>query len=267
VKWITLVLTLLLAHGSAQAQAKPDWQAALQGEHRSAAHKQRDSYRHPRETLKFFGLREDMTVVEISPGGSGWYTEILAPLLQDKGTLYAAHSALNPPHPYYRKSLGKFLLKLGETPDLYNSVVVTQLQPPIALEAAPPGSADMVLTFRNIHNWVKAGTAAEVLHSAYMALKPGGILGIVEHRAKAGTDLEVMKKSGYVTEGVTIELAGAAGFELVGSSEINANPKDTADHPKGVWTLPPNLGMGDEKREHYMSIGESDRMTLKFVKP
>jgi len=263
VKWITLVITLLVtSHG----QAAPDWKTALQGEQRSAPNKQRDEFRHPRQTLEFFGLREDMAVVEISPGG-GWYTEILAPLVKDKGTLYAAHGALNPPHPYYRNSLGKFLQKLAADPDLYNGVVVTQLQPPLIAETAPAGSADLVLTFRNVHNWVKAGTADAVLKAAWVALKPGGVLGVVEHRAKPGTSLEVMKKSGYVTEALTIELAESAGFKLKDRSDINANPKDSADHPKGVWTLPPNMRMGDEKREHYLAIGESDRMTLKFVKP
>ncbi len=261
-KWITLIMSLLLA---AQVQAQPDWRTALQGEQRSAAHKQRDEYRHPRQTLEFFGLSEDMAVVEISPGG-GWYTEILAPLLKDKGTLYAAHSSLNPPHPYYRNSLGKFLQKLAGERELYDSVVVTQLQPPLEVEAAPAGSADMVLTFRNLHNWVKAGTADAVLEAAYVALKPGGVLGIVEHRAKPGTSLAVIKASGYVTEALTIELAEAAGFKLAERSELNANPRDTTDHPKGVWTLPPSLRLGEEKREHYLGIGESDRMTLKFVK-
>ncbi|MCZ6830512.1 MAG: methyltransferase [Gammaproteobacteria bacterium] len=260
---MTLVITLVLA---TQAQAAPDWKTALQGEQRSAAHKQRDEYRHPRQTLEFLGLREDMTVVEISPGG-GWYTEILAPLLKDKGTLYAAHYALNPPHPYYRNSLGKFLQKLAGEGKLYGSVVVTQLQPPLAVEAAPAGSADMVLTFRNVHNWVKAGTAGAVLEAAYVSLKPGGVLGIIEHRARPGTSLAAMKESGYVTEALTIELAEAAGFKLSGRSELNANPNDSTDHPKGVWTLPPSLRLGEEKRDHYLGIGESDRMTLKFVKP
>jgi predicted methyltransferase len=261
-RWISLVAGLVIA---AQIQAAPDWNTALQGAQRSDANKQRDPYRHPRETLEFFGLREDMTVVEISPGG-GWYTEILAPLLKDKGKLYAAHYSLNPPHQYYRNSLGKFLQKMAKDPELYNGVIITQLQPPMAKEAAPVGSADMVLTFRNVHNWVNAGNAGAVLGAAWVALKPGGVLGIVEHRAKPGTSMEVMKESGYVTEKLTIELAEEAGFKLLEKSEVNANPRDTADHPKGVWTLPPGLRLGDEKREHYMAIGESDRMTLKFVK-
>lgn len=260
------LIALMILVMSVQAHAGPNWSAALDGAQRSDENKARDQYRHPRETLEFFGLREDMAVVEISPGG-GWYTEILAPLLMEKGTLYAAGAALNPPHPYYRRSLGKFLTKLGENNDIYGKVVVTQLQPPLIAQTAPDGSADLVLTFRNVHNWMNGGTAQAILEAAYKALKPGGVLGLVEHRAKAGTSLEAMIESGYVTEAHTISLAEAAGFKLDGKSEINANAKDSTVHPKGVWTLPPRLRLGDEKRDHYLSIGESDRMTLRFVKP
>jgi predicted methyltransferase len=262
-KWLYAGILALLA---VQVQAEPNWELALKGDQRSASNMERDTFRHPRQTLEFFGLRENMTVVEISPGG-GWYTEILAPLLKDKGTLYAAHYALNPPHPYYRRSLGAYLQKLAENGDLYDSVIVTQLQPPQVAETAPAGSADLVLTFRNVHNWVSAGTAEAVLDAAYTALKPGGVLGLVEHRAKPGTAPDVMDKSGYVTEALTIALVEKAGFKLQEKSEINANPKDSADHPKGVWTLPPGLRLGEEKRAYYQSIGESDRMTLKFIKP
>jgi predicted methyltransferase len=146
-------------------------------------------------------------------------------------------------------------------------VVVTQLQPPIAVESAPAGTADMVLTFRNIHNWMESGSAQAVLEEAFSSLKSGGIFGVVEHRAKPGTSLEMMIESGYVTQAKVVELVQAAGFELVASSEVNANPKDSASHPEGVWTLPPNLRLGEERRDHYLAIGESDRMTLKFRKP
>jgi predicted methyltransferase len=247
------------------AQAALDWEAALNGAQRSEASKQRDQYRHPRETLEFFGLREDMTVVEISPGG-GWYTEVLTPLVRDSGKLYAAHYALNGPSPYYRRSLGKFLIKLGEGKDFYQQVIVTQLQPPLIAQSAPAGTADLVLTFRNVHNWVNAGTADAVLGAAYQALKPGGVLGVVEHRARPGSSAEARSKSGYVSEQETIALAEAAGFKLLARSEINANPRDTTDHPKGVWTLPPGLRLGEIDRDKYLAIGESDRMTLKFIK-
>lgn len=260
-----ILIVAIALFGALQAQAAMDWSTALEGEQRSEANRARDVFRHPRETLEFFGLREDMSVVEISPGG-GWYTEVLAPLLKDKGELYAAHANLNPPHPYYRRSLGKYLVKLGENNDAFGKVVVTQLQPPLSADVGPAGQADMVLTFRNVHNWMNAGNDQEILGAAYKALKSGGILGIVEHRAKPGTSLEDMIKSGYVTQDHVIKLAEAAGFKLVDSSEVNANPKDSAKHPKGVWTLPPRLRLGDEDRAKYLAIGESDRMTLKFVK-
>ncbi|MEP5765633.1 MAG: methyltransferase [Halieaceae bacterium] len=249
-----------------QLQAAPDWKTALDGAQRSEENRARDSWRHPRQTLEFFGLREDMAVVEISPGG-GWYTEVLAPLLHDKGTLYAANASLNPPHPYYRRSLGKYLSKLGDNNDVYGKVVVTQLQPPSELDAGPAGQVDLVLTFRNVHNWMNNKTDAAVLGAAYKALKPGGVLGIVEHRAKPGTSIEDMIKSGYVTQQYVIKLAQAAGFKFVEASEVNANPRDSSVHPKGVWTLPPRLRLGEQDRDKYLAIGESDRMTLKFVKP
>ena len=260
-----ILIAAIMLIATVQVQAGMDWTTALEGAQRSEANRARDVYRHPRETLEFFGLRGDMNVVEISPGG-GWYTEVLAPLLMDEGALYAAAANLNPPHPYYRRSLGKYLQKLGDNNDVYKKVIVTQLQPPLSADVGPAGQADLVLTFRNVHNWMNAGTDAAVLGAAFKALKPGGILGIVEHRAKPGTSREAMIKSGYVTEDHVIALAESAGFKLLESSEINANPKDSANHPKGVWTLPPRLRMDDVDREKYLKIGESDRMTLKFVK-
>jgi predicted methyltransferase len=259
---IALILTAVIL----PVHAALDWQAALEGEQRSAENKARDEWRHPRQTLEFFGLEKGMNVLEVSPGG-GWYTEILAPLVREPGTLYAAHYALNPDHGYYRRSLGGFLQKIGGNDDLYGRVVVTQFQPPFAPDAAPAGSIDLALTFRNMHGWVRADNAGEMLAAIYRALKPGGVLGVVQHRAPAGTSLETMKKSGYLTEQAVIDLAAAAGFELVEKSDINANPRDTADHPEGVWTLPPVLRLGDVDRDKYLAIGESDRMTLKFVKP
>jgi predicted methyltransferase len=260
-----ILIAAIALVASVHVQAGMDWDVALKGEQRSETNRARDVYRHPRETLEFFGLRNDMHVVEISPGG-GWYTEILAPLLKDKGALYAAHANLNPPHPYYRRSLGKYLQKLGDNDDIYGEVVVTQLQPPLSADMGPAGKADLVLTFRNVHNWMNAGNDQAILAAAHKALKPGGVLGIVEHRAKPGTSIEDMIKSGYVTQDHVIKLAEAAGFKLADKSELNANPKDSAKHPKGVWTLPPRLRLGDENRDKYLAIGESDRMTLKFVK-
>lgn len=243
-----------------------DWKTALDGAHRDEANKSRDSARHPRETLEFFGLSDGMTVVEVSPGG-GWYTEVIAALMHENGTYYAAHHSLNAPGSYARNSLGKYLQKLAADTDVYGEVVITQLRPPEQVELAPAGSADMVVAFRNVHSWMRADALDNILAAIHTALKPGGVFGVVQHRAAGDITVEQIKESGYVPTSVVIEAAKNAGFELAGQSEINANPKDTADHPKGVWSLPPVLRGGDVDRERLVSIGESDRMTLKFVKP
>ncbi|PLW83288.1 methyltransferase [Kineobactrum sediminis] len=259
---IALVLALIMA----PAHAALDWKTALQGDHRADANKIRDVSRNPRETLEFFGIREGMTVVELSPGG-GWYTEILAPLIVDNGTLYAAHFGLNAPHSYYRNALGKYLQKLAANHDLYGPVIVTQLAPPEETTVAPADSADLVLAFRNIHSWMGTGTLEQTLAAAFTALRPGGVLGVVQHRAQGETTPEEMAKTGYVDQDYLVQQARAAGFKLDGSSEINANPLDTADHPAGVWSLPPALRGGEVGRDNFVEIGESDRMTLRFVKP
>lgn len=240
--------------------------AIAEGEHRSAEHIARNRFRHPVQTLTWLGLREDMTVVEIWPGGDGWYTEILAPFLRERGRLYAANYAAVPGGAeYYARNERKFKDKLAARPELYDRVTVTRLMPPQYTEAAPPGSADMVLTFRNLHNWIRQGIAEQMFAAMYAALKPGGVLGLVAHRAAPGTeDLDPKAEKGYVTEARAIALAEAAGFRLVARSELNANPRDTRDHPDGVWSLPPGLRSGDAER--FEAIGESDRMTLKFVK-
>lgn len=242
-------------------------ESAVEGAHRSAKHSARDVSRHPLQTLQFFEVKPSHVVVEISPGGSGWYTEILAPLLREQGKLYAAHYDPDAQYEYFQKSLKAFQTKLAANPEIYNEVELTIMQPPKKLEIGPDGSADRVLTFRNVHNWVQNGGADEAMAAFYKVLKPGGILGVVDHRAKPGTSVEQMNKSGYVTEKLTIDLAEAAGFKLLAKSEINANPKDSTLHEKGVWTLPPSLRLGDQDRERYLAIGESDRMTLKFAKP
>lgn len=238
----------------------------LPAEHRSPEHRARDAFRHPRETLEFFGLRDDMKVVEIWPG-NGWYTEILAPLLHERGTLYAAQ--IDPAGGAYAKqTFDAYRTKLAARPDLYGRVVVTTLaSPPAKSEIAPAGSVDMVLSFRNLHNWMMFGWQREALQSMFTALKPGGVLGIVEHRGNPNEPQDPKAASGYVDEAHAIELIESVGFELVASSEINANPLDTKDHPKGVWSLPPNFATGAVDRERYARIGESDRFTLKFVKP
>ena len=244
----------------------PALQAAIGGEHRSPEHKVRDQYRHPAATLTWLGLKPDMTVVEISPS-RGWYTEILAPYLKDNGMLYLAGFDRGSEVAYMKKLNALLDEKLAAKPEVYGTPTVTELAPPNKMDIAPAGSADMVLTFRNVHNWMSAGTADGVFAAMYTALKPGGILGVVEHRADPDTEQDPQARSGYVTEAATIQMAEKAGFKFVDRSEVNANSKDTRAHPKGVWTLPPVLRLGDENREKYVAIGESDRMTLKFMKP
>jgi predicted methyltransferase len=240
-----------------QAQDAAALQKIADGPQRSAANKARDRYRHPVQTLTFFGLKPDMTVVEIWPEG-GWYTEILAPYLKDQGKLY---EALRP------GSEAAFKRKMASDPARYSKITTTELMPPEHTEIAPPGSADLVLSFRNVHDWLAKGTAPMYFQAFYRALKPGGILGIVDHRASTKTPYDPKAKSGYVRESEMIDLAKAAGFKYIGSSEINANPKDDTIHPAGVWTLPPTLRLGKQDRAKYEAIGESDRMTLKFIKP
>jgi predicted methyltransferase len=243
--------------------------------HRSDANKARDVDRHPAETLGFFGVEPNDTVVEVWPGG-GWYTEILAPYLRDRGIYYAAGFAITvkDQREYFVNAQRALADKLASN-EVFDHVVLTELQAPARTTMAPPGTVDVVLTFRNVHNWLAADNALEMFQAFHRALKDGGVLGVVEHRAKPGTSIDTMKKSGYVTEDYVIETAQNAGFKLAARSEINANPKDTTEHPAGVWTLPPNLrhcqqmAEGDEKAactEQYRAIGESDRMTLKFVK-
>ena len=241
-------------------------EVVLAGEHRSAENRARDQYRHPRDTLLFFGIRPEMTVVEVWPGAGGWYTEILGPLLREHGKLYVANMPAMPGNQYVTASLKSFSDKLAARPDLYGGIEVTTLGPG-AFAVAPPGSADLVVTFRNLHNWMGIGIADAAIAEMYRALKPGGILGVVEHRAAAADSQDPRAANGYVNEQRAIELIEAAGFRLEARSEINANPKDTKDYEQGVWTLPPSYRLGDRDRAKYASIGESDRFTLRFRKP
>jgi predicted methyltransferase len=242
----------------------------LAGEHRSAENRARDAWRHPLDTLLFFGIKPEMTVVEVWPGAGGWYTEVLAPLLSSgkpsHGKLYAALMPPEPQNEYVTAGRKNFADKLATRPDLYGKVEVTELGPG-SFNIAPPGSADLVVTFRNLHNWMNSGFEKEALAEMYRALKPGGILGVVGHRGNPDKPQDPRAASGYVNEQYAIELIQAAGFELVARSEINANPKDTKDYEQGVWTLPPVYRLGNRDRAKYEAIGESDRFTLKFRKP
>jgi predicted methyltransferase len=246
-----------MKHGDAALQA------AIRGEHRTPANVARDRYRHPVETLAFFGVKPTDTVVEIWPGG-GWYTEILAPYVANGGTYYGAAPA--------GRGTERFQQFIGAKPDVYGKAKVATF-PVLAAGGSPvpEGSADVVLTFRNVHNWMGSegaqAVAPEAFRQIYRMLKPGGTLGIVDHRLPESADAARERSSGYLKTSTVRRLAEEAGFRFVASSEVNANPKDTADWADGVWTLPPTLRKGDVDRDKYLAIGESDRMTLKFVKP
>ncbi len=242
--------------------------AAIASDKRTPAYVQRDAARHPYETLSFFGIQPAMTVVELSPGG-GWYTEILAPYLRDKGHYIAAAYSENSPRENRRGYTANFKKKLAADPDRFGKVQLAVFEPPSDLSFAQPGSADLILTFRNLHNWLSYGddNMRRVFESVYATLKPGGVFGVVEHRLPEAMPQDATASSGYMHESYVIDMAKSVGFKLAEKSEVNANPKDTADHPNGVWALPPTYRNKDEHRDRYEAIGESDRMTLKFVKP
>jgi predicted methyltransferase len=234
------------------------------GDWRPADQRARDMYRHPKETLTFFELRPDQTVIEITPGG-GWYAQILAPLLRDNGHYIAAEK--QPSADDEARSDDSALRKLfAAHPAQFDQASIVTFDPKAPV-LGPPASADRVLTFRNVHNWAMDGSAQAMFKAFYRVLKPGGVLGVADHRADAGASLDEVKGSGYLPVDYVVKLATDAGFVLDGRSEINANPKDDHDHPKGVWTLPPTLALGDQDKDKYLAIGESDRMTLRFVKP
>ncbi len=240
-----------------------DLAAAIAGAQRSEDNRARDQYRHPQETLEFFGIQPDMRVVEIRPGG-GWYTEILAPYLRGQGHLVAAIPSAEGSRAHYRQ---RFLDMQAARPDVFGEVEVATFDPPDAIDLGPDGSADMVVTFRNTHNMVNDGGAEEAYAAFFRVLRPGGVLGVVQHRAAEGADAQESAEKGYVPEAYVIQIAEAAGFTLEERSDINANPNDTRDYEEGVWTLPPVLRLEDQDRERYLGIGESDRMTLRFRKP
>ena len=250
----------------AKAAASAGIERALFAEHRTAAERARDVYRHPLETLTFFGLARNMRVVEISPG-TGWYSAIIAPSVKSFGRYVAAiPDETLPNQPEYYASLNKGLAdRFRKDFRIYGLPSPILRYNPLQPSFGPPASADMVLSFRNAHNWIADGTAEAHFQGFFAVLKQGGTLGIVDHRAAPGTVSD--GSTGYVTEQQIIDLATGAGFRLAGRSEINANANDTKDYPEGVWTLPPTYALKDVDREKYRTIGESDRMTLKFVKP
>ena len=236
----------------------------LAGNWRSAANRARDVYRHPKATLQFFGVRPDQTLIEITPGG-GWYSEILAPLLNANGHYVAAVAAPKAGNEGRRNDSALHRLFAAD-PAHFGHATIVEFNPHAPVFGAP-GSADMVLTFRNVHNWAVADTAPAMFKAFFAVLRPGGVLGVVDHRAADGATLVAVKDSGYLPTTYVVKLATDAGFVLDGNSEINANAKDTRDYSKGVWTLPPTFALGEKDRAKYQAIGESDRMTLRFVKP
>lgn len=266
---IVFILMSLVMMSCAHKGARHDkhkLEKAANGKHRSEANIVRNTYRNPVETLTFFEVKPDMKVVEISPGG-GWYTEILGPYLKKKGELYLAIFSEESKRSYAAK-LNKKIKKLTSDKKLFGKVYFTTMETPNHIgPIAPDASMDRVLTFRNVHNWMKDKKFEKALETFYKALKPGGLLGIVEHRAKTDKVQDPVAKSGYVREDYIIKLAQAHGFEFVAKSEVNANYNDTTKHAKGVWSLPPRLRVEQDERAKHLAIGESDRMTLKFRKP
>lgn len=266
------VMPGLAAAKTSQATAQKELKAVIHGSQRTARFVARDKYRHPDATLTFFGIRPDMRVVEVLPGG-GWYTEILAPYLRKHGQLIEATPSQYSGSPFSKRMAERFAHKLEAKPSVYGRVKLEPFELPAYMSLGAPDSADMVVTFRNMHDLIFSnvhGVTTDAmlqrfLHSAYQVLKPGGVLGIVAHRAKADMPPAKSHLLGRLPQAFLIKEAEKAGFQLGGTSEINANPKDPRTFP--VWYLPPSLGQKNKDRAKYESIGEADNMTLKFVKP
>jgi predicted methyltransferase len=263
----TLMSASMGVNADFDAETEKKFDAVLAGKHRSEGNVARDKYRHPKATLEFFGVKPDMTVVEIWPGS--YYTEILAPFLRDEGKYVAAVSSSMNGSARSRQSMARYLNLLAEKNDTLGATDITEFTYPDSLTTVEAGTADMVLTFRNVHNWMGRKGEYAILSAAFKALKPGGVLGVVEHRLDGGEGVEDGQNArrGYVREGYVIQVARSLGFEVVDASDANANPKDNKNHPSGVWTLPPTYALGEQDKEKYSAIGESDRFTLKFRKP
>jgi predicted methyltransferase len=252
-------------HDGLGKEAQAALQQAVNGPQRTESNRARDQYRHPVETLSFIGVKPKDTVVELWPGG-GWYTEILAPYLADKGKLIAAAPA--------GKGADSMAKRFDANPALFGKIQRVNFPTVLGGTGVAPGTADVVLTFRNVHNWKmgymrpdKTDYSEAAFKEIFAMLKPGGVLGIEDHRLPESASAERERESGYIKQSTVRALAEKAGFKFAGESTINANPKDTADWKEGVWTLPPSFALGEQDKAKYAAIGESDRMTLRFVKP
>jgi predicted methyltransferase len=266
---LTAVCIFSIQNGFAMdAELMARLETASVGDHRSDKNKARNKYRHPVETLEFFGLEPNMTVLEMAPGG-GWYTEVIAPAMRDTGVYIAgSYDTEVADQPQYRYRQHEALLgQIKDQPDLYGQIKVATYSPPESRDLWDANSVDMVLTFRSSHGWLRGGLIDDVYADIFQVIKPGGIFGVVQHRAPEEGDAVEWAKKGYVPESRVIQAAEKAGFVLDGKSEVNANSKDLKDSDEGVWRLPPTLSQGEQDREKYLSIGESDRMTLRFKKP
>jgi predicted methyltransferase len=251
-------LSLGLSLSAVSQSPDPALAALVNGPQRSEVNKLRDRYRHPLEVLTFFGVKASSNVVEIVPGKAGYWTEILGPYLKDRGRYTASGDS--------ERDIAPLKARIAANPELYGKTSITEFGSGDQ-DIAPPGSADFVLTFRNIHDWMRDGTADAAFRAFYRALKPGGVLSLEDHRGRPDQPQDPQAKSGYVRQDYAIALAEKAGFKFIGSSEVNANPKDLKDYPEGVWTLPPTYRLKDQDREKYAAIGESDRFVLMFRKP
>lgn len=249
-----------------------DLAQVINSQYRSVENKARDQYRHPVETLNFFGIKPDMTVLEVWPA-RGWYTEILAPYLKDKGQLTIANFRQNDGSLeddrkiFWARLAAKLKQDIQKHPEHFGAVKVEEFDPPGLMQLSQVNQFDLVLSFRNSHIWNEEGYLLDVYRALFDMLKPGGTLGLVEHRSSRLSEISSRAGEGYLDEYYVIAVAQKAGFILADRSEINANPKDTKDYPKGVYALPPTLAMGAQDKARYLAIGESDRMTLKFTKP
>ena len=262
---VTLSDTSPIAIAEQSDQSMSALMSALMHPQRPESHRDRDVHRHPLETLAFFGVTPEMTVIELSPGG-GWYSEILARYLKDKGQLIAAHWDMNADlSEGYRRARGQYDERFGDV-DQFGNVQIIPFSPPQSTNLGDENSADVVLSFRNVHSWQRSASLPTVFAAAFDVLKPGGVFGVVGHRLPEDREQDPEARSGYVKESHVIAVAEAAGFVLDGRSEINANPLDTADHPNGVWNLAPSLRIADGDEKDYAAIGESDRFTLRFKK-